>query len=533
MTYGPAPAASSNRPPIALGISAPQLRTVVAVLMVVAFILVAFQQGYAASQTEVMLLRRQVALLSSRSASIGAPRPTTLESRSDGTAVPSATNGDGKPNGVPRSPTPGTRRATAAPVVEIGDETTKHAVAVPRGPQREGSRVEDVKDDPDKAILNLVHGRDVVARLVTRFEKYPHYLLHHAHPDSDNIVVSSLNRAYPTFTMRATAEVPTGLETINSHPWSKNVWRAIEEAWEDPTNPALVPVMVIPLFHDAEEVRSLLGSIDAPVRLFAFSWNSDSDDVRKVVEVLKLIPYGVFVNHFPDNVGFSGAVNAGIRIARMCLKPAPNWYFIVNADTHFPKNVLPNFATQVNQLDSSHGLAYGPRQDHFAFVIMKQAVDTVGYFDEVFYPGYMEDIDYHWRVRTAGLQKRITNAPFQHRQSANDRKPRQVTGNYQDMLHRASRGWEYGWMKWGHYPPHLIERDRPPSGWRTPFRIEEARLSIWVIDPGQRKCVRTGNGQYHIRSSTCWYNGTRLRQLLPPDTELSQNLVVPGISGGG
>lgn len=321
------------------------------------------------------------------------------------------------------------------------------------------------------------------------------------------------------------------IDEVKKHDFANAVYESLMKAVKEPAASDIVPVMVIPLFHDGDELKSLLRTITVGVRLFAFSWNSNSASVKSAIDVVRRIPVGVVINHTPENIGFSGAVNAGVRAGMKLTNPPARWFFIVNADSSFPRDALSRFARQVNALDDTYGLAYGPRQDHFAFVIMRAAVNKVGYFDEVFWPGYMEDIDYRWRVHIAGLQQKITQVTFLHKRSSNERKPRSVTGEYMNQLVRASKGWEYGWMKWGKYGTQHIERAVPPSGWRTPFNIKGAPLGLWAVDPAHRSCIRTGKGQYHIKSSTCWYNGTYLYAKLPPGTQLSKNLIVPGPTG--
>jgi glycosyltransferase involved in cell wall biosynthesis len=522
------------------------IAVVVAVLMIVSH-----QHGVASSQLEISALKQRLGHEQGKSGGSGRQhsdsgrddaivaggthirtiggRSHTSNKKSPITAEPS----------TPKPPAPAVKLTPKRPPAH----TTILATDAPEETDEEGlgdSKVvpitpaPDETEDIDETTSAPTLDSDPIVT-VARDPEHPALIVHTYH-DAKTMsrVQSAIDRPYPSFKLAKPAKFSSKHEaTIDSEAWSRAVYDSVKRAWEDPAAPNVVPTMVVPLFHDGSELLVLLASIDAPVRLFVFVWNSNSAGVKRAVDVLKLFPFGVVVHHTPDNVGFSGAVNTGIRSSRNFLpEPAAQWYFIVNADTEFPRDVLGNFAAAVNALEpDTYGLVYGPRQDHFAFVITKVAVDTVGYFDEVFYPGYMEDIDYHWRVRLGGLRKRITGAKFRHKKSANDRKPKSVTGDYQGMLIRMSRGWEYGWMKWGKYGMHQIEKDFPPSGWRTPFNIPDAPLSLWALDPGVRSCVRTGKGTYHVKSSTCWYNGNFLKPKLPKGTILSPNLVKPGPTG--
>ena len=347
------------------------------------------------------------------------------------------------------------------------------------------------------------------------------------HPTPSSQAASSATVEPPNIVLSVDAET---VAELRSRPYTSSVYDAVMAGRDKRYDNNTVDVMVVPLFHDGEEVKGLLQSVDTGVRLFVFVCNSDDPVVLDALRHLAKLPFGVAVVHHPENAGFSGAVNEGIRKGIAMLRDPPaRWFFIVNADTEFPPKALGSFATVCNSVWATHGLAYGPRQDHFAFVITRTAVDRVGMMDEVFFPGYMEDIDYHWRVHLGGLPQTITGINFHHHHSVNLRKPN--TGEYQHQLTRASRGWEYGWMKWGRYDDSHIENPVPPSGWKTPFNIPNASLSLWVIDPAHRECVRTGHGTFHVTSSTCWYNGNVLLDVLPRGTTLSPNLRRPMGSG--
>jgi hypothetical protein len=171
------------------------------------------------------------------------------------------------------------------------------------------------------------------------------------------------------------------------------------------------------------------------------------------------------------------------------------------------------------------------------------AVDTVGFLDEVFFPGYHEDIDFHWRCGIAGLPQLITKVKFRHVGSANRKNTKNATQaeQYRGQLARHAMGYPYALLKWGPFHESHIDDVVPPSGFRTPFNVPHAPLSLWAVDPVHRACIRRGGrwlrpsdalpdtrgtlplsaaiegddamgrggaGILMPRSHSCWYNGS-------------------------
>lgn len=291
-----------------------------------------------------------------------------------------------------------------------------------------------------------------------------------------------------------------------------------------------VPVMIVPLLYDAEEAARMLFSIDAPVRQFVFVWNSDNPEVGALLSNLSLISRGVTIFHDPTNSGFSGAVNAGIRGGIAALGANATWFFVMNADALFPEGSLARIAQVCNSRWKSLGLIYGPVLDHYAFAITRTAFESVGYFDEVFWPAYMEDVDYHWRVRLAGLKVLVTNISVIHTGHGSTNLHRRAV--YRQMVRRVDGGFPYGRIKWGYYYNLQVWNDLPPSGYRTPFNISGAPLSLWKVDPIHRECARCGTGPYADTPDlgtkvTCWYNATVLyqHQQMPVNASISPQLL--------
>jgi len=55
-----------------------------------------------------------------------------------------------------------------------------------------------------------------------------------------------------------------------------------------------------------------------------------------------------------------------------------------------------------------------PHPDFSCFLITKKCWDTVGPFDEAYYPAYCEDSDYHVRMHRAGINAECVDLPFLH-----------------------------------------------------------------------------------------------------------------------
>lgn len=55
-----------------------------------------------------------------------------------------------------------------------------------------------------------------------------------------------------------------------------------------------------------------------------------------------------------------------------------------------------------------------PHPDFSAYLIKREVVNKVGYFDESYFPAYVEDCDYHLRMHKAGIKAVCIDLPFVH-----------------------------------------------------------------------------------------------------------------------
>ena len=55
-----------------------------------------------------------------------------------------------------------------------------------------------------------------------------------------------------------------------------------------------------------------------------------------------------------------------------------------------------------------------PHPDFSCFLIRKEVTDKVGWFNEAYYPAYVEDCDYHVRMHRSGIEAISIGVPFLH-----------------------------------------------------------------------------------------------------------------------
>lgn len=84
----------------------------------------------------------------------------------------------------------------------------------------------------------------------------------------------------------------------------------------------------------------------------------------------------------------------------------------VAGEVKVPEMVL-DLENEVNKKEESEA----PHPHFSCFMISRETIEKVGYFDEVFYPAYFEDNSYHYRIKLLcgpDAAITITKAPFYH-----------------------------------------------------------------------------------------------------------------------
>lgn len=152
-------------------------------------------------------------------------------------------------------------------------------------------------------------------------------------------------------------------------------------------------ILGIPVISDPELLKACLDSIDHPIETLVVIDNSPDGQMGDIALSAPECVRDVRVTEPPSNLGVAASWNFIIRTA-----PKAAWWAIANADTVFGPGDLERLAVEMEQP--------GPRWvgmcgDWRVFGINREAVETVGFFDENFHPVYLEDCDYEYRCTLA------------------------------------------------------------------------------------------------------------------------------------
>jgi GT2 family glycosyltransferase len=149
----------------------------------------------------------------------------------------------------------------------------------------------------------------------------------------------------------------------------------------------MIPVLGVPILNRPDLLDKMLASIDVPVGRTVIVDNGEVVDSRDRATV-------ICPGH---NLGVAASWNLVIRTT-----PDAPWWAMVNFDLVFAPGDLARLA---EHMDASIGpLGMVALLGTFsAFGIDRAAIDRAGLFDENLYPAYMEDNDFDYRCRLAGV----------------------------------------------------------------------------------------------------------------------------------
>lgn len=176
---------------------------------------------------------------------------------------------------------------------------------------------------------------------------------------------------------------------------------------------------------------------------------------------------------YRENMGVSRLWNEGIVIA---LQNKAEHIIIINDDMDIS---LSDFEAAINHSCKTNGYvtfcsgfnktldSYTISHGYSFFVLNKVAIDTVGFFDQNFWPAYYEDNDYDYRCRLSGLKPEFCETKSTHIGSNSLRVDAKLRSTHNNTFRLNG---EYYVRKWGGGPNR--------ETYKSPFNRKDIPLKI-------------------------------------------------------
>src|SRR6187399_1494012 len=176
--------------------------------------------------------------------------------------------------------------------------------------------------------------------------------------------------------------------------------------------------IIIPTFnhlHDCLKpcIESIIQHTDLQDVEIVVVANGCVDDTHSYLVQLKDKGYNIVFLRHDEPIGFTRATNEGIKAA------TGDYVVILNNDTQILGNTWLGMLEKPFREDFSVGITGAAKNYHeptehdfllfFCVMLSRKTIETIGYLDEAFNPGYGEDIDYCYKVRRKGM--RVVQVP--------------------------------------------------------------------------------------------------------------------------
>jgi len=208
-------------------------------------------------------------------------------------------------------------------------------------------------------------------------------------------------------------------------------------------------LICIPVYRTSERTRNCLYSIKNYENILLID-NSGSKECKEFERL------GIEISYQDENIGVPRSWNIGLRQGH-------DWTFVVSSSMYFPNGFDPI----LQKLKDYSGLMFRTSHAWHCNAINKKLVDSIGYFDENFYPGYFEDCDWDHRCGIYGIDE-YGNIPIDAICQADGGA---TTDGCQVNINAVH---DYFKDKWG--------GERTRDGWgeyRNPFNNPQLPLSYW------------------------------------------------------
>jgi len=163
----------------------------------------------------------------------------------------------------------------------------------------------------------------------------------------------------------------------------------------------MIPVMVIPTLMHYDLLQAMLDTVDYPIGHLVIIDNGGN---LKHVDCPQASQISIV--SLPTNIGVAPAWNLGIK-----LTPFAEWWLIGSDDILWVPDHLRLYEefmdtnTLIIESPSAHGMFSG-------FAVHESVIDRVGLFDEYYYPGVGEELNYINRVNAEGVTIRAVPGAY-------------------------------------------------------------------------------------------------------------------------
>lgn len=241
----------------------------------------------------------------------------------------------------------------------------------------------------------------------------------------------------------------------------------------------MIPCIAIPVLNRPDLLKRCIDSIDFPVQRVLVI---DNGKVFNGEDFASYKPADGLISHaqMHANLGVAGSWNFALQDALIDNNlPA---VLICGSDIQWLPGQLKTFyETWMANHDASFLFAHW---SFSTFMVTRRGFDTMGWFDENFYPAYLEDGDYWWRIgryKKLGVDVKVVDVPVKpihgeapHWGSATLHSDPAIA---RVIKQGHERNWSYYTRKWGGQVAGNTER------FDTPFNNPEVSVNYWLLSP--------------------------------------------------
>jgi GT2 family glycosyltransferase/GR25 family glycosyltransferase involved in LPS biosynthesis len=178
-----------------------------------------------------------------------------------------------------------------------------------------------------------------------------------------------------------------------------------------------IPVIGTAIVNGTHWLKRLISTIDYPVDNFIVINNNGRNQITAELDAIANTDHKFIKNikicHLPTNIGCPAAWNLIIKSYIM----QPYW-IICNHDIALPSGFLKLMLEKASQSEVGmvhNSTGFANLGSYEIFLLKDWVVNKYGLFDENFYPGYVEDIDYTMRGINDPIQREfLTELPILH-----------------------------------------------------------------------------------------------------------------------